>query len=32
MHHKGIGFYNQDEKCLLCGMNRVLKKKAVFHL
>ena len=25
LHHKLIGFYNRDEKCLQCGMDRVFK-------
>ena len=25
LYHKLIGFYNRDEKCLLCGMNWFFK-------
>jgi len=25
LQHKLIGFYNRDEKCLLCGTNWVFK-------
>jgi len=29
IHHKLIGFYNRDEKCLLRGTNRVFKKNSL---
>jgi len=29
LHHKLIDFYNQDEKCLLCGTDWALKKSSL---